>query len=635
MSQDPASQAAHDRRSADQELPFFFGDGIFGVLHHPSGAASGCWVICNPFGMERTNAHRLNFEWAGALARAGNWVLRFDYRGTGDSAGAFEDFTIHDYLDDIGTAVAELERLSGSTCTGLAGLRLGAGLAAGFAGRRRPDLALVMWEPVIDGRRYRDSLLRTAMANELVNSGGRHRSRNELKEDLEAGRPVSVDGFGLVAPMYESLATLELGALGRPTRSPIMIVQINARASRPPSAANTELVKAYARDGEARLETVQAPSLWLRTKSYRWRQRELFETTLAWTRTLQPGSSAAPTPVSTKAAGITVAGSPERPVGFDVAGERVWGILHEPRQPRENAPAIVMVAAGVLCRSGIFYTRLARDLAASGWRVLRFDPRGIGDSNGPWDCDSVDEVYCEIDRGALVPDTLAALDFMRDECGTRTCVVTGLCGGASTSIRVAAADGRVVGVVPVELPLKLNPSPDPGNTSGDGGRDLWVDRMSRRRGTGLLLTAYAIARTAKANARRLKTGLSRLRRFRSGLSSDRHAWFRERIGEDANIPTLSAFQEILSRGLPVFCIYSESRDGQLFEVARPGLSGPEGGEPSSLRHLVIPGKDHSFTMPGQSEALSRSLSAWLEEGPWAGTSDRSRKQEPGEARRDV
>ena len=600
-----------------EDFPFFFGDGIFGVLHRPSGSACSGWVICNPFGMEKTNSHRLNFEWARALASAGHWVLRFDYRGTGDSAGTFEGSTIHDYIDDIGKAVAELERLSGVACRGLAGLRLGAGLAAIFAARTRLELDLVMWEPVIDGRKYRDSLLRTAMANELVNSGGRHRSRNDLRRELEAGRPVSVDGFALTAPMYDSLATLDLAALGRPTSAPVFVVQINSRSGRPPRPAIAELVRAYSSAGAVRLETVRAPSMWLRTKSYRWRQVDLFGKTLAWIRKSQSRFSDISRPVAATPGSIEIAGSIERPVGFDVAGERVWGILHDPKKPRENAPSIVMVAAGVLCRSGIFYTRLARDLAAAGWRVLRFDPRGIGDSNGPFDCDSVDEVYCKIDAGALVPDTLAALDFLSSECCVEASILMGVCGGASTSISVAAADDRVVGVAPVELPLKLNPSPGPTNHHQRADRDLWVDRMSRRRGTLFLLTVYGIARTAKSNARRLRVNLSKVLNLGSGPTSRNHRWFRERIGEDANIAMLAAFQVILAKRLPVFCIYADSRDAQLFELALPGLLREEGGDEPLIEHLIIPGKDHVFTMPGQSEELTRSLLAWLDSEPWA------------------
>ena len=275
-----------------------------------------------------------------------------------------------------------------------------------------------------------------------------------------------------------------------------------------------------------------------------------------------------------------------------------------------------MVAAGVLCRSGIFYTRLARDLAAAGWRVLRFDPRGIGDSNGPFESDSVDEVYCKIDAGALVPDTIAALDFLSGECCIEASILTGLCGGATTSIKLAAADDRLVGVAPLELPLKLNPSPDPANRHQPVDRNLWVDRVSRRRGTFLLLTAYRFARMAKNNARRVSDNLSKVLNLRSGPTSRHHRWFQERIGEDANISMLAAFQAILAKKLPVFCIYADSRDAQLFQLAMPGLLKEECGDAPPVGHVFIPGQDHVFTMPGQSEELSRSLLA-LDSEPWA------------------
>jgi pimeloyl-ACP methyl ester carboxylesterase len=261
---------------------------------------------------------------------------------------------------------------------------------------------------------------------------------------------------------------------------------------------------------------------------------------------------------------------------------------------------------------------LARELAAAGWRVLRFDPRGIGDSNGPHDCDSVDEVYCRIDEGALVPDTLAAIDFLSNECGMETCVLTGLCGGATTSLRVAAVDDRVVGVSPLELPLKYNPAPGSPEHHPKADRNLWVDQISRRRGTRFLLYAYALARTAKSHARRVKVRFSKLIDLVSGSVSRDFDWFREQIGEDVNDAMLEAFQTVLAKRIPVFCIYSDSRDAHLFQLVLPGLTATDHGDAPPLHYIVIPGKDHVFTMPGQPEALTRSLMSWLDSGPWAG-----------------
>jgi pimeloyl-ACP methyl ester carboxylesterase len=242
---------------------------------------------------------------------------------------------------------------------------------------------------------------------------------------------------------------------------------------------------------------VRAPSVWLRTKSYRWRQDELFNNTLDWIRGDQSLPSEASVTTAVEGEFNEIGRSVERPIAFDVAGEKVWGILHEPIEIRDDAPNIVFIAAGAICRSGVFYPRLARELANSGWRVLRFDPRGMGDSEGFFDCDSVDEVYSKIEAGALVPDTIAALDFLRQEYGSGESVLTGLCGGAITSVFAAAADDRVVGIAPLDLPLKLTLPDGAAQEPPHSQRALWVDYFSQRRGMFFMLTVRRLLHGTK------------------------------------------------------------------------------------------------------------------------------------------
>ena len=42
-----------------------------------------------------------------ALAERGQHVLRFDYRGTGDSFGELAEVSVHDWVEDIALAVRE------------------------------------------------------------------------------------------------------------------------------------------------------------------------------------------------------------------------------------------------------------------------------------------------------------------------------------------------------------------------------------------------------------------------------------------------------------------------------------------------------------------------------------------------
>ena len=105
---------------------------LFGVHLDPRpGSARGHAVLlCNPFGQEAIRAHRLYRVLGDRLAAAGFDVLRFDYFGSGDSAGDDADFDLDGAIDDAVAAAALLLRRSRAQRLSLAGLRLGANIAA-------------------------------------------------------------------------------------------------------------------------------------------------------------------------------------------------------------------------------------------------------------------------------------------------------------------------------------------------------------------------------------------------------------------------------------------------------------------------------------------------------------------------
>jgi uncharacterized protein len=147
--------------------PFYFGDSaepLFGLYHPPTGPRALPWgvVICHPFGQEYLRAYRSLQQLAVRLAAAGFHTLRFDYFGCGDSAGEDHEGRLQRWRADIAAAIEEIEALSSSSRVALVGLRLGATLALSTAG---PSVQrLVLWDPVLDGRRY---LAELAAAHEV------------------------------------------------------------------------------------------------------------------------------------------------------------------------------------------------------------------------------------------------------------------------------------------------------------------------------------------------------------------------------------------------------------------------------------------------------------------------------------
>lgn len=133
--------------------PLYFGRGarrLFGVYEPALGAAARdeAILLCYPAPQEYMQAHWAFRKLARMLAGEGFHVLRFDYFGTGDSAGDAHEGSLEQWCEDIKTAAGEIRDVSGARQLSAVGFRLGAALAARSALRLRQ---LVLWEPVVQG----------------------------------------------------------------------------------------------------------------------------------------------------------------------------------------------------------------------------------------------------------------------------------------------------------------------------------------------------------------------------------------------------------------------------------------------------------------------------------------------------
>ncbi len=111
-------------------------------------------VLCHPIGNEYVGAYRTMRVLAEQLADAGVSVLRFDYFGTGDSAGFGHEVSVEQWLMDIHCAIEETKETAGTERTSLIGVRLGATFAI-LSARRRSDIdRIVLWEPIVHGQEH-------------------------------------------------------------------------------------------------------------------------------------------------------------------------------------------------------------------------------------------------------------------------------------------------------------------------------------------------------------------------------------------------------------------------------------------------------------------------------------------------
>jgi len=119
----------------------------------------------------------------------------------------------------------------------------------------------------------------------------------------------------------------------------------------------------------------------------------------------------------------------------------LMGILTNPDNCLADSPVAVILNAGITHRVGPFrlHVHLARRLAAQGFRVLRLDLSGRGDSQIRIGKQSNEE------RAKL--DVQDAFDCLAEKLGVSKFVLIGLCSGAFDSHQVSVNDDRVVGAV--------------------------------------------------------------------------------------------------------------------------------------------------------------------------------------------
>ena len=127
----------------------------------------------------------------------------------------------------------------------------------------------------------------------------------------------------------------------------------------------------------------------------------------------------------------------QRALRFNCNGSGLVGIVEVPERPLPRG--VLVVTGGPQCRVGSHrqFTMLARILAQRGIPVMRFDRRGMGDSEGePRNFERIDD------------DIRAAMkEFFMQVPEMREVVIWGLCDAAAAAAFYVATDDRVCGLV--------------------------------------------------------------------------------------------------------------------------------------------------------------------------------------------
>jgi uncharacterized protein len=235
---------------ADTVQPFYFGapdSRLYGCYDPPNGQARDAGVVlCYPVGHEYEACHRAFRQLAARLARRGFAVLRFDYYGSGDSAGDFEEASLARWRWDIEAAVSELRKRSGRSKVRLIGLRLGASLSLQAAAGREDLSGLVLWDPVLDGRRYLEDTM-DLMAR-----------RGDLGASAREGEVREILGYPFSRTLRLELEALDLSSLPRAIPGPVLILDTRK------SSGAESLAQAFRERSEnVQYTSLEAPALQL------------------------------------------------------------------------------------------------------------------------------------------------------------------------------------------------------------------------------------------------------------------------------------------------------------------------------------------------------------------------------------
>jgi alpha/beta superfamily hydrolase len=192
---------------------------VLGVTHLPEGPATAGVVVCPALFAERSANRRAEVLLARRLTELGIAVLRFDYRGTGNSEGDARKLTLDAAREDCLAAAERLRERAEVEAIGVLGTRWGAFVAAGAAegsGAR----ALALWEPKVDAQAYFEELLQTRAFHLLWHRGQRDDDAVALR--LDAARAIDLPGWRIEPPLLRSSlgrsVAGELGATPPPLR---------------------------------------------------------------------------------------------------------------------------------------------------------------------------------------------------------------------------------------------------------------------------------------------------------------------------------------------------------------------------------------------------------------------------------
>ena len=583
---------------------------LFGWLHEPVGdrTANLGLVICKPFGYEVMCSHSSLRAFADSAAEMGVPALRFDYRGTGDSADIDPQADqLQVWTQDVLAAITELQRRTGVARVCLFGLRLGALLAVLAASQSNSVSSLALIAPVISGRRYLRELRMTQLAAQLGRNpvDSTEKTTDDGKSTTTGSSEFS--GYALSTATLAALVQVDLATLAPPASDMLIIDADNHPGSRGWADALAEqqtrvryltlpglvgMLITAPHFAQVPLEMIAAMNDWLRpllagenSPRHQVNQRHLDDQLTIASNTLR-------LPVDENAKDTVT----ERPVifGTDAA---LFGIVTHPHAGEVRRRAVILLNPGADLHIGAnrMHVSLARRWARRGYIVLRMDLAGLGDSGKrPGQPDN------EVFPPAALDDIRAAIELVRNRYGAGDITLGGLCSGAYHSLRAAVA------ALPVNRILLINPE----NYFWQEGmslEDLQLADVVRNPGVyrARVLSAAAWIRLLSGNVnlwRVLKVYVNRLSLALESVLRDLARLVRIHLPMDLGWE----LEDLAARGVRVIFIFAHGEPGMDLLKLQAGSAVKRLRDHCSVH--VIDNSDHTFTRSDRRAALEAILS---------------------------